>query len=175
MDERDTIDQMLQKNPLIGFSVYTEIQVRTLNGFGREILDLLESSMAAGSVDSQAFNRAYGMFWLWLLGAYEVTRTMCQARSCFSAELSTKLADLKKRLSKLRMPFAKQEYEKEATPIKGEASVYGVDTMRRDLTFEIRGTVLSVRDLMGAFESIFSSIKREDNLRDHRSSYQGAS
>jgi hypothetical protein len=175
MDERNTIDEMLNQNPLIGFSVYTQIQVRTLSAFGQEILDLLDSSMAEGSMDGQAFNRAYGMFWLWLLGAYEVTRTMCQAKSCFTAELSTKLFGLKKRLSALRMPFAKQEYEKEKTPIKDEASAYGVDTMRKDLRFEIKGTVLSVRDLISAFESVFGNIKLEDILSDHRASYRGAS
>ena len=175
MDERDTISEMLNQNPLIGFSIYTQIQVRTLSAFGQEILDLLDSSMAEGSVDAQALNRAYGMFWLWLLGAYEVTRTMCQAKSCFTAELSTKLIDLKKRLSALRIPFAKQEYEKKTTPIKAEASIYGVDRMRKDFKFEITGTVLSVRDLISAFESVFGNIKREDVLSDHRASYRGTS
>lgn len=179
MGERDTIEQMLQQDPLIAFSVYTAIQVHTLNVLAREIFELLDSSMTAGSVDGQGFNRAYGMFWLWVLGAYEVTRTMCQAKSCFSPKLATKLHELKNRLSKLRIPFAKQEYAGShsgtGTPIKGEASIYGLDTSRKDLTFEVKGTVLSVRDLVGAFESIFRSIKRQDILQDHRRSYDGAS
>ena len=175
MDERTTIAEMHNQNPLNGFSLYTQIQIRTLSAFGREILDLLDSSMAKSSVDAQAFNRAYGMFWLWLLGAYEVTRTMCQAKSCFTAELSTKLIALKKRLSALRIPFAKQEYEGREIPIKAEASVCGVDTIGKDFKFEVNGTVLSVRDLISAFESVFGDIKPEDVLSDHRDSYRGAS
>jgi len=175
MDERNTIAEMHNQNPLIRFSPYTQIQVRTLSEFGREILDLLDSSMAKGSVDAQAFHRAYGMFWLWLLGAYEVTRTMCQAKSCFTAELATKLIALKKRLSALRMPFAKQEYEGQKIPIKAEASVRGVDTIGKDFKLEVNGTVLSVRDLISTFESVFGDIKPEDVLSDHRDSYRGAS
>lgn len=175
LDERNTIAEMLNQNPLVWFSAYTQIQVRTLSAFGREILDLLDSSMAEGSVDAQAFDRAYGMFWLWLLGAYEVTRTMCQAKSCFTEELSTKLITLKKRLSALRMPFAKQEYEGRRTPIKNEASVCSMDTMAKDFKFEINGTALSVRDLISAFESVFGNIKGEDVLSDHRDSYPGTS
>lgn len=177
MDERNTIAEMLDRSPLIGFSVYTQFQFRTLSAVGREILDLLDSSMAEGSADAQAFNRAYGMFWLWLLGAYEITRTMCQAKPCFTAELSTKLIAFKKRLSALRMPFAKQEYEggKTRIPIRTEASICSVDTMGKDFKFEINGTVVSVRDLISAFESVFGNIKREDVLRDHRDSYRGAS
>lgn len=166
---------MLDQNPLIRFSVYTHIQVCTLSTLGREILALLNSSIAEGSADPQASNRAYGMFWLWLLGAYEVTRTMCQAKSCFTAELSTKLIALKKPLSKLRMPFAKQEYKGENSPIATEASISAVDTIGKDFKFKINGTVLSVRDLIGAFESVFGNIKREDVLNHHRDSYRGAS
>jgi hypothetical protein len=174
MDERNTIAEMLDQNPLIGFSVYTHIQVCTLSALGREILALLDSYIAEGSADAQAVNRAYGMFWLWLLGAFEVTRTMYQAKSCFRSEFSTKLLALKKRLSKLRMPFAKQEYDGERVPIKTEAS-FSVDTMRKDLKFEIKGIVLSVRDLISTFESVFGNLKREDVLSDHRDSYRGAS
>ena|SRR2546422_3597184 len=83
--------------------------------------------------------------------------------------------DLKSKLSKLRMPFAKQEYEGKRTPIVSEASVYSVDTARKDLKFEIKGTVLSVRGLIGAFNSVFDSIKYEDILRKHGTSYPGAS
>lgn len=166
---------MLAQNPLIGFSVYTHIQVCTLSALGREILALFDSYIAEGSADAQAVNRAYGMFWLWLLGAYEVTRTMCQAKSCFTAELSTKLIALKKRLSALRIPFAKQEYEGRKIPIKAEASVCGVDTIGKDFKFEVNGTVLSVRDLISAFGSVFGDIKPEDVLSHHRDSYRGAS
>ena len=102
---------------------------------------------------------------------------MCQAKSCFTAELSTKLIAFKKRLSALRMPFAKQEYEggKTRIPIRSEASICSVDMMGKDFKFQINGTVVSVRDLISAFESVFGKIKREDVLSDHRDSYRGSS
>ena len=98
---------------------------------------------------------------------------MCQAKSCFSPALTTRLSAFKKRVSKLRMPFAKQEYEgrKPKTPIKGEASIYGIDTTRGDMRFEVEGVVISIREILGEFEAIFSSITRSDILRDHRTSY----
>jgi len=106
MDDQNVIDRMLDKEPLILFSLYTAGQVRTLQDVGKELLSLLESTIVPKSIDGASFNRAYGLFWLWVLGAYEVTRTMCQAKACFSRDLSMKLAGLKQRLSILRMPFA---------------------------------------------------------------------
>ena len=171
MDGHDVIDRMLDQEPLILFSFYTTGQVRTLQHVGKELFSLLDSTIAPASIDGESFNRAYGLFWLWVLGAYEVTRTMCQAKSCFSTELSARLTALKKRLSVLRMPFAKQEYQGERAPIKGEASVAGVDTIRKDLTFEIQGVVVSTRDLVRDFESVFASITRGDIFGSHSSAY----
>ena len=82
-----------------------------------------------------------------------------------------KLATLKKRLSILRMPFAKQEYQGEQTPINGEASVASLDMMRRDLCFEVKGVVVSVRDMVNEFESVFASISRKDIVGSHSSAY----
>jgi len=171
MDDQRAIEQMLSQEPLILFSLYTAVQVRTLQRVGRDLSSLLDSTIGCEPVDGESFNRAYGLFWLWVLGGYEVTRTMCQARACFSEELSMKLVALKKRLSILRMPFAKQEYQGEKTPIKGEASVVRLDKMRPDLCFEVRGVVVSVRDLVNEFESLFASISRNDILGSHASAY----
>ena len=61
-----------------------------------------------GIVDGD-FNLAYGRIWLWILGAYEVVRTMCQARICFSEEYLAKLTTFKTAMADIRIPFAKQE------------------------------------------------------------------
>src|SRR5258705_7882429 len=167
MDDQDVIERMLTQEPLILFSLYTAGQVRTLQNVGRELFSLLDFTIGSEPIDGESFNRAYGLFWLWVLGAYEVTRAMCQVKACFSQELSMKLATLKKRLSILRMPFAKQEYQGEQTPINGEASVASLDMMQRDLCFEVKGVVVSVRDMVNEFESVFASISRKDIVGSH--------
>jgi len=39
------------------------------------------------------------------------------------------------------------------------------------MRFEVEGVVISIREILGEFEAIFSSITRSDILRDHRTSY----
>jgi hypothetical protein len=138
MDEKNTIAEMLDRSPLIGFSVYTQFQFRTLSAVGREILDLLDSSMAEGSADAQALNRAYGMFWLWLLGAYEITRTMCQAKPCFTAELSTKLIAFKN-----GSPHCVCHSPSKST--KGERLEFQLGPNRRFVVWTRWGRILSLR------------------------------
>ncbi len=169
--DEQQIDKMLSENPLVAFSVYTHSQVQTIRGLRGEITDVLDKSMTAGTLDAEGFQRVYALFWLWVLGAYEVTRTMVQAKSCFPEPLVEKIILFRKRISLLRMPFAKQEYPgNNKAPIQAEASVYGVDTSNMDFTFKVKGNVLSVRELLNEFESIFTSISIEDIHCDHRQS-----
>src|ERR1700687_2076506 len=86
------------------------------------IRELDAALVEGGSVHAPTFIIAYSHFWLWVLAAYEVTRTMHQARVCFSVPLGNRLGTLKKQLSQLRVPFAKQELPGEFEPIQGEAS-----------------------------------------------------
>ena len=65
----------------------------------------------------------YGQFWLWVVGAFEVVRTMAGAKACFSQRVKDELGPLKKTLAFLRMPFAKQEYPGGGKKIGTEASV----------------------------------------------------
>jgi hypothetical protein len=165
------IEETFRRDPLVAFSVYTHIQVGVLRGQADEIRSLLDASLAnPGIVKSDSGMRAYGLFWLWLLGAYEVVRTMSQARSCFVPSVSEKLRVMKKGLAKLRIPFAKQEYAGQMRPVGVEPSICGWDFKARSMKFCVGSEVVSVRPLMDDFESLFSSITYDDIICDHRDS-----
>ncbi len=172
------IEDMLSRSPLIGFSVYTDIHSRTIRRLGQEILACLEagigpdSSTGKGAVCSgEVINRGYGQCWLWVLGAYEVVRTMCQAERCFTPRVRAELKGLKRRLAVLRMPFAKQELPGKTVPVRAEPSIFGIGDSPPDLRFEVKGKVVSVRELIGEFARVFEGITRADVLADHRVAY----
>ena len=165
------VERMLDENPLIAFSPFTHGQVEILRDLATRLFAELDRTIGAGQVDGQGFQRCYAMFWLWVLGAYEVTRTMSQARSCFSEQLASRITEFKKRIAKLRMPFAKQEYAGRKQPIGAEPSVSGIDCDARDFSFAVEQQLFSVRETIAEFLAVFDGIKRDDILRDHRRSY----
>jgi hypothetical protein len=168
------IEDMLNRNPLIGLSVYTDIQSRTIRDLGLEILTCLEAGIVPdngggkGTICGDAITRGYGQFWLWVIGAYEVVRTMCQAERCFSQRVRAELKALKRRLAVLRMPFAKQERPGKSVPVRAEPSVYGIDDLPPDIRFEVEGQVVSARELITEFAQVFGGIARADILADQR-------
>lgn len=168
--------EAMKQSPLVQFSVYTHLQVEIVDDLGSQILEALDAMFTvtdAGQqqVDAQAFRRVYGMYWLWILGAYEVTRTMCQARTCFSEEARVELSAIKTSISGLRMAFAKQEIKGQKTAIGGEASVSRWDHARKDLGFHIDGGQVSMRETVEGFRKRMKSIKWDDVTNDHRSAY----
>jgi hypothetical protein len=177
--EPDAVEKMYDEIPLSRFSVYTHIQSKRVIRLGREVVQRLErgiSGTQGGSpvftTDLSVFELAYGDFWLWVVGAYEVVRTMCQAEPCFSPRLVPRLTDLKEMLAKLRMPFAKQELHREKSiPVDNEPSVYDISHSPPDLKFKVKGEILSAREMIEGFERVFSGITRADVLADHRTTY----
>ena len=160
MNENSSFDEILVKDPLIKFSVYTHIQIKQLEEVSNEILQLF---------DSQKSIYAYGKFWLWVLGAFAVIRTMYQARSCFDIKTQKDLCSLKNQLSKIRVPFEKQEYEwKKHKPINSEASIAGLGDNQNDMIFIINDSSISARNLIRSFKSTTAQITQEKILRDHR-------
>jgi hypothetical protein len=96
-------DDLTSQNPLLKFSLYTHGQSVALQEVGSDILRLLaEMKVGEGAVDAETARRAYNLFWLWTLGAYEVVRTMSDPKrlGCFSEEASKQLLELKKRLAR---------------------------------------------------------------------------
>jgi hypothetical protein len=111
--------------------------------------------------------------WFWLLGAYEVVRTMHQAKQCFSERLAADLQDLKKHLARARMPAAKMEKPGRKAPVTSNRSPSGWDYRNRDLLVndpEERESI-TARELLTHFDEVFSSISKTDVISHHSDSY----
>src|SRR6266702_1313658 len=94
-----TWEQMVQREPLMAFSFYLSGRKNLLLAIADEIIENLERAFAGTMVDGDRVERAENLMWLWTLGAYEVVRTMCQAKACFSERVLGDLSQLKKILS----------------------------------------------------------------------------
>lgn len=172
------IEEYLSKNPLIVFSVYTDTQYKIVQSLGQDIIRCLEETISVGEggipnvrLMGEFTNDAYAKFWLWILGAYEVVRTMSQAKTCFTAEILKKLEELKQTLAFMRMPFAKQEPKGVKGAVSAELSIWDISASPPDYRFRIDGQVFSVRELIGRFNEVLGSIKRDDILARHQDSY----
>lgn len=156
---------------MVRFSIYTDIQVEVIKRMSSEILELLDQSMSGEGIDGQGFQRIYGLYWLWVLGVYEIVRTMNEYKDCFSGELQLKINTFKARITVLRIPFAKQQLRgRNNKIISNENSVYSTDLARRDMSFQVEGTLFSVREMIAEFDVFMSSIADKDVLRDMRES-----
>lgn len=164
-------DELLKQNPEFHFSTYTHLQVLTVRKLGQAINKQLDTMLATEDVVDGDINEVYGQFWLWVIGSYEIIRTMSQAKKCFSTNLNTSLASVKANLSKIRMPFAKQEYKGKSKPIRNEASISSFNHKTRDFAFSIGDDQIWARDLIGEFDNIFKNMEAKDIVGDHRSSY----
>lgn len=80
-------DQEISRESLLAFSFALSTRNNQLTTIADEILDLLDDGISAQQIDGQNVTRAGILIWLWTLGAYEIVRTMCQAKSCFSKNL----------------------------------------------------------------------------------------
>lgn len=165
------IKRMLNRDPILVFSFYTHIQIVTLRETATRLRAELDDSIGDGTADGEGLNRAYGLFWLWTLGAYEVVRTMDQAQRCFSATAAQRIGHYKRRIAKVRVPFAKLELAGKRQPVSAELSITGFDFASRDLRFDIDGSAVSPRRLIEDFENLIESITRQDVLADHRTGY----
>ena len=160
---------MLNENPLIKFSIYTSIQAKMLIDFGRQILGKMNVGISPGKVDGRIFQETYGMFWLWVLGSYEVVRTMSQHSECFDESTQELIKKIKKVLHRVRIPFAKQELaggSKNKIYIYGELSVIGIDTDNKDFSYEIAENTVSTRTTINDFETFVNSISRENIISE---------
>lgn len=173
----DTIERMLDENPLMAFSCYTHCQKEILDELAAEIVGLLENGIVTREdgqvvVDARFFKQVYGKFWLWVLGAYEMVRTMEQAKSCFTESFALEIKQLKKRFSLLRMPFAKQELAGKSQPVGCEPSVTGVDHVAKDFEYRVGNQVFTMRGMIGEFSNVFAFVNRKNVVADHRTAYK---
>lgn len=167
-----TQEEMEAQDPLIAFSWYLSGRKNCVLQLGAEIRALLDGAFSKAVIDGGQLERA-GMFtWFWTLGAYEIVRTMCQAKECFAPALLARLGGLKKQLAQVRMPAAKMEKPGTKRPVTSSRSPAGWDPPNRDLLIgDPTSSMISVRSLLKQFEDTISSIARTDILRRHEDSY----
>ncbi|MEO6202957.1 MAG: hypothetical protein ABIP82_07045 [Nitrospirales bacterium] len=167
----DIIEEMYRKNPFSKFSVYTQVQIDQLKRVSDEILGILDRNNVVGVFDGNDSLRSYGLFWLWVLGAYEVFRTMKEHEQCFSEPLRPKIRALERELAQVRMPFAKQQLQgQKDRAIGSEPSIVGVGEEDKDLLFQIEGNIVSCRKMLKRFTDFIQSVNHEEvllDLRDH--------
>jgi hypothetical protein len=167
--------QTVEREPLIAFSHYLSGRVNVLCSFADEIVENLDKGFAGQRVDGGRVERAESLMWFWLLGAYEVVRTMHQDKGCFSERLVQDLCSLKKTLAIVRMPAAKMEKPGKKIAVTSNRSPSGWDVESRDLLVNDpeENPDISARWLLSEFDRVFSSITKTDVLAHHEKAYVG--
>ncbi|MBL1435795.1 MAG: hypothetical protein COB08_006300 [Rhodobacteraceae bacterium] len=155
----DSIRKMIDENPLLSFSLYTSAQVQTLRNVGEELIGSSEN-WTDTITDLQ---RVYDFFWLWVLGAYEVVRTMSQNKECFSTSVREQIVEQKRALATIRMPFAKQELKGNGKPVYSELSVKGIN---KGMVFVISGETYNSTTVVESFLGFIDGIKTGDVINE---------
>jgi hypothetical protein len=93
--ENPTWDEVVDREPLLAFSFYLAGRINVLLSLADEIEENLDQGFSGSIVLADRIERSESLMWLWILGAYEVVRTMCQAKCCFSSKLQQELMLLK--------------------------------------------------------------------------------
>jgi hypothetical protein len=154
--------------------------VQVLLSIRIEILGAIDAALVVTTdldtaVDIEKVARAEELMWLWVLGAYEVVRTMTQAKSCFSSRTHGALASLKHELAAARMPAAKMERLGKSIPITSYRCPCGIDAANRDLLIGDPENLVSARSLLSHFSSFIAQVSQTDVVGPHEASYGGAS
>ena len=165
-----TLAESIEREPLLKFSFYLSGRVLVLCSIAEEIIENLDTT-GFQFVDG----RADSLMWLWVFGAYEVVRTMHQAKKCFSEDLNAKLGMLKGLLGTARIPSAKMEKRGKKIPVSSNRGPSGWDLPNRDLLLgDPEGPAISARRLLLEFDRTISSITPDDVLDRHENSYSAA-
>jgi hypothetical protein len=172
--DKPTWEQIVEHEPLIAFSHYLSGRVNVLCSFADEIIENLDDGFSGQCIEGGRIDRAESLMWLWLLGAYEVVRTMHQAKECFSERLVQDLSGLKKTLSTVRMPAAKMEKPGKKAAVTSNRSPAGWDAENRDLLVNDpeESPDVSARRILLEFDRVFSTITKSDVLAHHEAAYR---
>ncbi len=158
--------------PLAKYSFYALGRVQVLMSIREEII--MELDLAYQDPKSllvEHVSRAESLSWLWVLGAYEVVRTMSQAKQCFSERAQIGLGGIKRELSKVRMPSAKMEQQGRYVAVPSRRSPAALVVKERDLLIGDPGSPHSLRQLLDHFARVFRSFEAADILDSHESAY----
>jgi len=166
-----TWDQQLEREPLLAFSFILSTRNNQLSTVADEILDLLDAGISESFIDTNKTTKAGILMWLWILGAYEIVRTMCQASNCFSLEYMEKLRPLKNKLAKIRMPDSKMEKQGKKQPVSSNRSPWCEVQKTKDLLIGDPEEAYSTREIIDYYFSIIYSLTSKDIMGNHEASY----
>lgn len=166
-----TDEQTFSRQPLLKFSDILNTRNNQLATIADEILNLLESGISKDFLNMPKVERAGILAWLWVLGAYEIIRTMCQAKKSFSSEYMNKLTPLKQKLAKVRMPDAKMEKQGQNKPVSSNRSPWAEDIEKKDLLVGDPEQPYSLKEIIDDYFAVINSLTLEDILTTHEESY----
>ncbi|MEZ4777620.1 MAG: hypothetical protein R3D00_30880 [Bacteroidia bacterium] len=169
-----TEEQVFEREPLMKFSFYLNSRHMVLISTLDEITENLDngfSGFPSGVIDGSSIGHASSLMWYWTLRAYEVIRTISQAKDCFSSKFIEDVNDLKRDLSKARMPSAKMEKRGKREPVISTRSPDGWDYENKDLLIGDPYDYISARKLLQKYDEIMTNLKPSDVLKRHEESY----
>jgi hypothetical protein len=166
----DPSEQLQDALPLSRFSFYLSGRVSCVRGLGEEVLENLDCAFS-DLIKLERLARAEMLFWFWLLGAYEVVRTMTHTSDCFSDHYVDRLTGLKKQLEFARMPAAKMEPRRKSVPITSNRSPADINQEMRDLLIGDPDSKLdSCRNLICNFNEVIRLADSSTILKRHEDS-----
>jgi len=164
-------EEQVSREPLLAFSFVLSTRNNQLAIVADEILDNLDKGISKEFIDGQYVTKAGISIWLWTLGAYELVRTMCQAKACFTPECFERLQPLRKQLAKVRMPDAKMEKQGKHVPVGSNRSPWCEVVETKDLLIGDPDESYSVRKLIDEYFTTINSIKPSEIIAQHEESY----
>ncbi|MBW6518627.1 MAG: hypothetical protein K0A89_09030 [ANME-2 cluster archaeon] len=154
---------------MIAFSYYLSERNNILLSVSDEIIENLDKGFTNNHTG--LIGHASTLMWFWTLGAYEVIRTMCQAKICFSEGFYKKISDLKNDLAKAKMPSAKMEKKGKKMPVGSNRSPDGWDITNKDLLAGDPEDPISGRMLLEKHDNVLSSLTIGDIKSRHEHAY----
>jgi len=168
-----TEEQRLEREPLLAFSFYLSGRNNILLHLSDEIIKKLDDGFNDGQrVNGALIEEASTSMWFWLLGAYEVVRTISQAKECFNVEFMTKINSLKRQLAVVRMPSAKMEEQGNPKPVNSNRSPDGWDFKSKDLLVGSPENPKSARQLIKLYDEILCSLTPTEVIKKYEESYK---
>lgn len=167
-----TWDEMVEREPLLKFSFYLSSRNNVLLALSDEIIEKLDEGFSNPQViNAGLVSDVSTLTWLWTLGAYEVVRTICQAKECFSSSFIDKASELKKQLAIVRMPNAKMEEAGKKKPVNSNRSPDGWDYDNKDLLIGDPENPVSARWLISMYDNTMAELTKDDIMKYHSESY----
>lgn len=168
-----TEEEIFERDPLLKFSFFLSERNNWINSTGIEILSNLDKGFSDLKINSEYIGKASFLSWFWTLGVYEIIRTITQAQDCFSIQFIEAIKKLKKEIELVRMPSAKMEKKKNGKrkiPVNSNRCHDYWDIEKKDLLIGEPDNPFSVRLLIKHYDSVFSSLRKEDIVKRHEES-----